>query len=66
MDAESRSSLDWKFAAAGLALVVVAVGAVTERPLLAVGAASLLLFALSLVYPFARFAGETDSRESRR
>lgn len=66
MDAESRSPLDWKFAAGGFALLVVGVGVVTERPLLSLGAASLLLLALSLVYPFARFAGETNPREGRR
>jgi hypothetical protein len=66
MDAERRSPLDWKFAAAGFALLVVGVGVVTERPLVALGAAFLLLLPFSLVYPFARFAGEANPREGRR
>jgi hypothetical protein len=60
MDESSRSDLDWKVAAAGLSLLPVGVGVVTENPLLGAGAAVCLLLALGLMYPFAKFAAESN------
>lgn len=60
MDESGRSDVDWKVAAAGLSLLPVGVGAVTESPLLGVGAAVCLLLALGLIYPFAKLAAESN------
>jgi hypothetical protein len=60
MDESNRSHLDWMVAGAGFSLLPVGVGVVTRDPLLAVGAACCLLLSLSLIYPFATFAAESN------